>query len=499
MKRLSNIFCFSSLRAKIIAAIMLSSVAVIALSTTFFTSYGIKKMESAITKEMSTIVDMAARRNAAALTFNNQDFSRESLSTFNEVDNVSLACLNDKNGRVFASYSRSGSSKCTERVPNNSGIFKEETKFYDNYFTITKNIFSGGDLVGSLSIQATTAKIDSYIFDQLLAAATIMGLILVLSYFLSLRLHKIISNPILEVIEIAQNVSKVDDFSVRAPDTQYKELSTLLGAFNHILNQREELHQITIRDHKTAVRAYYGSKYNLDSALKRLKKTDNAMSFVSTVLQEKLLGNNVENYLPYVSDLDKSVTNYRTQMHSFQDLSALYERTLNEEKQSLFISAALEQFVSLWSETKDGYKIEFSNNISDEGEACLYIEPFYESLKIIFGLVSEVYSGSKKDFKFAIKLDGKSEISTTVTFTVNFDSFSNEEGNTEEEIIGQIQFCLDCVKYLSIVNNVSVQFLPLYSNDRPSFKVVMVINEEAKKSANIIGFDEAKKLRSQKN
>jgi signal transduction histidine kinase/ActR/RegA family two-component response regulator len=68
-----------------------------------------------------------------------------------------------------------------------------------------------------------------------------------LAYIISARLQKIISRPILDLVETAAQVSDKKDYSVRAAKGSDDEIGLLISTFNHMLEQIEQ-HQSDLQD-----------------------------------------------------------------------------------------------------------------------------------------------------------------------------------------------------------------------------------------------------------
>ena len=490
-KKLKNIFSFTTLKGKIIATTMLISFLLVTVSTVLLTSYGITERENALKQEMSTLVNMLGRRNAVALSFMNKDFSTESLRYLSEISNIEQACLYDKGGNIFANYVKpSNSGTCADIEKISGGIFTEETKFYEEHLLVKKNIFSGGELVGIISLRSNLVQINSYIKDQILiAVAIILGLFL-LSYFVALKLQSLISRPILDVVEMTKNISQTQDYSARAPEVPYKELKILVDTFNTVLSERERLYILSREEHRLATKAYFNAKQNLETVSKKFKQTDDAAYVVSAIMEDKLLGDDLVDYMPYVNDLGKTVTGYKSHLEVFRELSLTYERTLNEEKNDLNLQDVVNHFIKLWKKDENEHELKLTV-ISPTKNSSLYSEPLYESMKILFELLKSMSIYTDKNCKLDIDIDGSNNDSQSISFSVVSESFIHEDGlMTEENIIQEIEFYVDCVRYLSLANNIYVQFIPSY----PSFKIILLNGQASEKVKNVVPFTIGKEI-----
>lgn len=81
----------------------------------------------------------------------------------------------------------------------------------------------------------------------------LLGVAMIVAYFLSQKFQKIISEPVLHLCDVALHFSSTKDFNIRAVKVTEDELGTLVDAFNEMLDQIQ-LRDIKVKDESDRMR-----------------------------------------------------------------------------------------------------------------------------------------------------------------------------------------------------------------------------------------------------
>lgn len=224
----------ASIQQKLMRAILLTSGLALLFVFVSYITYEFFTFRQNILNQLSTEGKIIAANSTAAIAFESEGDAAEILAALKVEKNVVAACLYDNQGNLFATYS----------TPSFTGSFpaaqqKEGYNFRKNYLEIFTPVLQKDARLGTLYIRVDMEpfynRIEWYSFIAILFG----GLTFLLAFYLSKRLQKNISDPILELAEKSKIVSEKYDYSVRAEKMSNDELGVLTDAFNHMLTQIE--------------------------------------------------------------------------------------------------------------------------------------------------------------------------------------------------------------------------------------------------------------------
>ena len=218
-------------RRTLIAALLLTSGAAMLTSAVAFCAYDFLTYRQATLRNLGTLGAAIAANSTAALAFDNPDDAREVLSAFRAESHVVAAGLYARSGKLFASYPAEG-AKLPAELSAPDGY-----RFEHGQLIGVQPVVQGDHRMGTLYLESDNGAI----YERLRNFSLIAGLVLVLAwlvaYVLSIRLQRQISRPILALAATASEISKHDDYTVRAPQVEGDELVLLTDAFNRMLTR----------------------------------------------------------------------------------------------------------------------------------------------------------------------------------------------------------------------------------------------------------------------
>ena len=218
-------------RRTLIAALLLTSGAAMLTSAVAFCAYDFFTYRQATLRNLGTLGAAIAANSTAALAFDNPDDAREVLSAFRAESHVVAAGLYARSGKLFASYPAKG-AKLPAELSAPDGY-----RFEHGQLIGVQPVVQGDHRMGTLYLESDNGAI----YERLRNFSLIAGLVLVLAwlvaYVLSIRLQRQISRPILALAATASEISKHDDYTVRAPQVEGDELVLLTDAFNRMLTR----------------------------------------------------------------------------------------------------------------------------------------------------------------------------------------------------------------------------------------------------------------------
>ncbi len=264
-----------SLPQKQTSIILLTCGVALLIACVAFAIYDVVTFRRTMVANVSTIAEIVGNNCEGALDFHDPKSAEETVSALRAEPGIEAGCVYDKAGEILASYSRENKqSKTLLPPPQRAGfLFKGGT------LHVFKEIRHGDELMGTVYVQANSKQL----YDRLERYGIIVGAVFVMALliaaFLSMRLQKLISGPILDLVQTTRSIAQKKDYSMRAAAHGDDELSALVSSFN------EMLAQIQIRDAEVQK-----AKEVLEQRVnERTKELENSLSLVQateTVLRK---------------------------------------------------------------------------------------------------------------------------------------------------------------------------------------------------------------------
>ena len=228
-----------SIKTKLTILMALAGGVTLTLSCIAFTVNEIRQIRQATINELTALSEVLGSNCQAALTFQDKEAAREVLASAGRVPDVVAACVFNSAGRLFQIYRKPGArAACPPRVGPDGHRYAA-----DGRLEVFQTIWQDNQPIGKVYLQATLSRVNAQLNQYALIVAAVMVLSLVVASFLSARLQRLISDPILTLARITQRVSTDKDFSLRVEKPSSDELGTLYDGFNTMmgrLQKREE-------------------------------------------------------------------------------------------------------------------------------------------------------------------------------------------------------------------------------------------------------------------
>lgn len=223
-----------SIRRRFMNVVLITgSVAVLFVSASYI-AYEFFTVRETVSNQLITEGKIIAANSTGAIAFETEGDAQEILAALKAEKNIVAACLYDKKGKLFATYSTPSFKGNFPVAPqNNEHIIKG---FYlETFVPVSQRNIRLGTLYLRLDMTAYYTRFAWYALIALLFG----GITLLFAVYLTGRLQKNFSAPILELAEKSKIVSEKYDYSVRAEKMSNDELGLLTDAFNHMLTQIE--------------------------------------------------------------------------------------------------------------------------------------------------------------------------------------------------------------------------------------------------------------------
>ena len=214
--------------------ILLTSGAVLLMTCTAFFAYEFITYRDITKRELSTLGQIVAANSTAALAFDSKEDATETLAALRAEKHIAAACLYDSDGHLFATYpAHVAAEDFPAQLKPNGYVFTGG--HLEGFEPVVQNGNRLGTLYLKNDLRAVYSRFKLYGFISVL----FIIISFLFAYFLSRRLQKAITTPILGLAGTAKIVSDQRNYSVRATKWSNDELGVLTDAFNHMLTEIE--------------------------------------------------------------------------------------------------------------------------------------------------------------------------------------------------------------------------------------------------------------------
>lgn len=188
---------------------------------------------------------MLGQNSAAALTFQDSEDARRVLDALQAEPSVTAACIYTDSGKPFATYVRRGRDAGFAPPP----MHPEYIAFEPGRLILFRSIVFSGEKIGTIYIESDLEPLRARLREYLIAIAAAVLLSLLCAFLIAPSLQRPISQPLIQLTETAETISKAADYGIRANLPNHDEFGTLASAFNDMLGQIES-RNLQLRQHR---------------------------------------------------------------------------------------------------------------------------------------------------------------------------------------------------------------------------------------------------------
>ncbi len=212
-----------------------------------FVSYELLAVQHRMRHDLLTQAGAIGDASAAALTQTNSADAQKLLAVLGLRDHVIAGAIY-KNGSLFAQYPANAEAGEFPSSPEQGGDHSH-LDYKAGSFVVFHQINSAGDPGNSVYIKSDLTEIHEQMARYAVLFLFFIPATTAITYFLSKRLHKSISEPIIQLAKTARTVSADKNYSLRAAKQGARaELGELTDNFNEMLAQIQQrdaiLHKI---------------------------------------------------------------------------------------------------------------------------------------------------------------------------------------------------------------------------------------------------------------
>jgi two-component system, sensor histidine kinase and response regulator len=230
------LFKNSSIQRKLTFVIVCTSLLGLSLACLIFDLYERTSFRAAMTGELSVLADTLGANTAASLAFNDRKSAQDMLGALRAERHIVAACLYDSRGAIFAEYRRDGidSAFAIPARRDDQAVFQRDS------LTLYRTVLLGGEKAGTIAILSDLGALQAKIRQYTQISVLVILISILVTYIISSRLLRLITEPILHLAQIATRVTTNEDYAVRAVPRGEDEVGALIGSFNQMLERIQE-------------------------------------------------------------------------------------------------------------------------------------------------------------------------------------------------------------------------------------------------------------------
>ena len=216
---------------------VICSVALV-LACVAFLVYDILTFRQQMVEDLSSQADIIGSNSTAALTFDDPESATEVLAALAIKKTIICACIINTEGDVFAEYHRKD-GKPHSAHPDNMDFSHQ---FINGGLDIVRQIVLDNENIGKVYLRSDLDELRSRLKSYTIILTSILVASLLIALFLSSKLQKVISSPILYLAKTAKTISIGRDYTIRAQEhgDRQDEIGHLFEGFNEMLEQIEK-------------------------------------------------------------------------------------------------------------------------------------------------------------------------------------------------------------------------------------------------------------------
>jgi two-component system, sensor histidine kinase and response regulator len=222
------------IRKKLTVLILCASFVALALAVTGFALYERAQFRSSSETQLASLAETLASNSAASLAFNDASTAQHTLAALGLERDVVGANLYDMDGKLFAHYRAPSATEQAYEEAKRNGLYGR------NAITLTRTVSLSGDPTGKIEIVASLNGFKNKLLQYLKIAVLVLLVSMLTTYIIAIRFLSIISDPIVQLSALADEIAQKKNYSLRAPVESSDEIGKLVEGFNQMLGTIEE-------------------------------------------------------------------------------------------------------------------------------------------------------------------------------------------------------------------------------------------------------------------
>jgi signal transduction histidine kinase/CheY-like chemotaxis protein len=224
-----------SIRGKIVAITMITSLVAVVVACALFIWYDVDSFRRKMKEDIKVVAEGLVINSTPALDFGSLDSAKDILGALRAYEHIETAIIFDKAGKSVV-YRRPDAPEEPPPALRPDG----DPYFEGSHLEIFRSVRRDKETLGTVYVREDLEELRSRTATYTKVAVFVVVGSLLVALGLSSRLQKLISAPILRLADVESRVSREKDFSLRAVKDSDDELGVLIDGFNDMLVQIQE-------------------------------------------------------------------------------------------------------------------------------------------------------------------------------------------------------------------------------------------------------------------
>jgi signal transduction histidine kinase/ActR/RegA family two-component response regulator len=216
----------SSIRRKLLAAIIGTTFAALAVAAAALLYYDLRTYERSSIDEFTTLAEVVGRAAVPALVFSDPQAAYENLQLLRVQPRIVAGVVYNDKGQAYARYGGAQDGGPADRLDGH--------RVQGDRITVFRGIFERGERIGAVEVTGrydTRSRLANYV--AILALVMLSSLLVAIA--VSIWVRRTFTEPIVELASVARGVIERRDFSQRVEKSSEDELGLLVEGFNAML------------------------------------------------------------------------------------------------------------------------------------------------------------------------------------------------------------------------------------------------------------------------
>ncbi len=256
-------------------------------------------------KRLRLTADIVALQTAVSLEFADPISARENLMSLRVYPAISIACIYDNSGNIFAAVSLLTRQEIGEDKLLCPLAGHYNTRLVWDMLYIHTDIMSGTHKVGTLYLEYDLFPLYQNMLRIVTVTLVIFLCSLLFSYIIASSLQRLISQPIISLAQATHQFTQTHDYTLRAVKYGEDELGWLADSFNVMIKELEK-HELQLErvikelsDSNVELERFaYICSHDLQEPLRMIS---NYTQLLSREYQDRL-GDDAKDYMDFIID-----------------------------------------------------------------------------------------------------------------------------------------------------------------------------------------------------
>ncbi|MBI5633665.1 MAG: response regulator [Nitrospirae bacterium] len=232
LSKLAITFRNMTIRKKLSALLLSAGSAAVLIACIIFYVMTMNHFRKSYEDGLASLAQVTARNCEASLAFQIPEDTDRVLDSLSANPSVKYAVVRDAGGKVFAAYGAypkgySGTDNLTDRSP-------------EGYLRVRQNILMAGSVIGSLALYDDMREVSRVRFFAVSMMLVVVLISMAVFFVMISYMQRLIAEPILSLSSTARQISRQQDFSLRAEKQGDDEVGQLVDDFNSMIGHIED-------------------------------------------------------------------------------------------------------------------------------------------------------------------------------------------------------------------------------------------------------------------